>query len=199
MGIALLTRMKVPLQVTFKNMDRSDAVVSRIEERVARLERFYDGIISCRVIVSTPHRRHRLGNLYQLTISVRVPGGELVNHRNPEMAGQHKDIFVTIRDSFDGVQRELENYVRTRRGEVKHLETPPRGHVIRLIYEDGEYGFIETSDGRELYFNSRSVLMNHFDQLQIGTEIRFSEEMGEQGPQASTVEILKQRRRQEAA
>ena len=192
-------RMKVPLQITFKNLNRSDAVLLRIQERVAKLERFYAGIISCRVVVTAPHRRHRMGNLYQVIVDIRVPGEELVVQRNPSLARQHKDIFVAIRDSFVGAQRELEDYVRRRRGEVKHAETPPHGQVVRLVYEDGEYGFIRTSDGRELYFNSRSVLDNHFDQLTVGTEVRFSEEMGEEGPQASTVEMIRQRRNQEVA
>ncbi len=48
---------------------------------------------------------------------------------------------------------------------------------------------IETSDGREIYFHRISVVDNNFDNLAEGDSVHFSEEMGDEGPQASTVHI----------
>jgi cold shock CspA family protein len=66
---------------------------------------------------------------------------------------------------------------------------PPEGRIIRILREEG-YGFIEATDGRELYFHRNSVLDDAFDHLEVGSEVRFAEENGEKGPQASTVRFL---------
>ena len=52
--------------------------------------------------------------------------------------------------------------------------------------EDG-YGFLESPDGRELYFHRNSVLHNEFERLELGDCVTFSEEEGQRGPQASSV------------
>jgi cold shock CspA family protein len=54
----------------------------------------------------------------------------------------------------------------------------------------GGFGFLETKDGREIYFHQNSVLDGKFRQLAPGTRVPFSEEVGEKGPQASTVGVL---------
>ena len=61
-------------------------------------------------------------------------------------------------------------------------------------YPLGGYGFIEAPDGHEIYFDQRSVLDGAFDRLDVGTEVRFSEEAGEKGPQATTVTLAAQHR-----
>src|SRR5205823_4404747 len=42
-----------------------------------------------------------------------------------------------------------------------------------------------------IYFHRNSVVGAGFDRLTLGALVRFSEEMGEKGPQASTVKIMK--------
>jgi cold shock CspA family protein len=71
---------------------------------------------------------------------------------------------------------------------VKAHEGQPTGTVVRLD-ELGEFGFLETSDGREIYFHRNSVL-DGFEHLSVGSRVSFAEEMGEKGPQASTVRLL---------
>jgi cold shock CspA family protein len=66
-------------------------------------------------------------------------------------------------------------------------ETAPHGHVAEL-YPD--YGKIETPDGRLVYFHKNSVVGEDFDHLDLGAEVRFVEEQGELGPQASTVHVI---------
>jgi cold shock CspA family protein len=75
---------------------------------------------------------------------------------------------------------------------VKAHETSPHARVAKLFPEEG-YGFLETPDGREVYFHRNSVKDSGFDRLEIGTEVRFAEESGEQGPQASAVIIVGKR------
>ncbi len=186
--------MQVPLQITFKEVSHSDAVEARIRERVERLDQFYPRIISCRVVVSKTNRHHHTGNLFAIHIDLRVPGEEISVSRDTGLNKAHKDIYVAIRDAFDAIKRGLEDYARRLRRDIKTLEKPPRGHVLRLVRDDGGFGFIQTEDGREIYFNSKSVLNGQYEQLQVGMEVRFSEESGEKGPQASTVELVSSHR-----
>ena len=93
---------------------------------------------------------------------------------------------MVIRDAFDAMKRQLEDYARKRRGKTKKHESSAHGRVLVLIPEEG-YGRIETPDERVIYFHRNSVLDNDFDKLEVGSEVRFVEEMGERGPQASTV------------
>ncbi len=102
---------------------------------------------------------------------------------------------VAIHNAFDEARRALESFVRKRRKEVKRLDQPSRAYVVSL-FQDTEvegYGFIRTDEGRDLYFHSNSVLEGKFHHLQPGVEVRFSEEMGEKGPQASSVELIRRR------
>ncbi len=106
--------MKIPLQVTFRDMSPSDAVESRIREKADKLGRFYDRITGCRVVVEMPQRHKHQGKLHSICIDLTVPGTELVaNHT------QHEDVYVAIRDAFVAITRQLEDYVRRQRGDVK--------------------------------------------------------------------------------
>lgn len=178
--------MKQPLQIVFRNMSPSDAIEADIREKAGRLEHFCSDIVHCRVAVEARHRHHHQGNLYHVRVDVTVPGGEIVASREPSQDHAHEDVYVAIRDAFDAVRRRLEDYVRRRRGQVKHHELPPHGRIAELYPEQG-YGMIATPDGRLVYFHKNSLVDAKFEQLKIGDEVRFAEEMGERGPQASTV------------
>jgi cold shock CspA family protein/ribosome-associated translation inhibitor RaiA len=182
--------MKIPLQITFRNLLSSEAVETTIRERAAKLDLFYDRITSCRVLVEAPHRRHHRGRLYLVRIDMTVPGSEIVVNREPSEHSQHEDLYVAIRDAFDAAGRQLQDYVRLQRGGVKSHEPAPVARVSRLFLQEG-YGFLESPEGREIYFHKNSVVNGSFDELQVGAEAHFTEEPGEKGPQASTVRAVK--------
>jgi len=182
--------MQIPLQITFRDMEPSAAVEAGIREKAAKLDQFYDHIMSCRVMVEAPHGHHHQGNLYQVRIDLTVPEGELlVTREHHHKDHSHEDVYVAIRDAFDAMKRQLEDYARKRRGKVKKHETPAHGRVFSLN-SDEDYGRIETPDERVIYFHRNSVLDNAFDKLEVGSEVRFVEELGERGPQASTVTLV---------
>jgi cold shock CspA family protein len=205
--------MEIPLQVTFRNMPASEAIESNIREKTAKLSALYDGVMSCRVIVEAPHQHHHKGKAYQVRIDLTVPGGEvivnrgskrlkaaklrspelmdkqLVEHHEPSKHAAHEDVYVAIRDAFSAAGRKLQDYVRRRRGKAKSHETPPHGRVSKLFPEQ-DYGFFETPDGREIYFHRNAVLAPGFDRLELGAEVQFAEELGENGPQATSVRVI---------
>ncbi|TAK43940.1 MAG: HPF/RaiA family ribosome-associated protein [Betaproteobacteria bacterium] len=177
--------MQVPLQVTYHDMERSDALDARIRDKAAKLEAFHPHVTSCRVVVEERHRHHHQGKQFTVSIDVRVPGHELVVNRD-----HHEDVYVAVRDAFDAAGRKLEDLVRLQRGEIKAHELPQRGRVVRIYREEG-YGFIETGDGRELYFGRDNVVEPSFEQLVAGTRVQFIEELAGEGRQAKRVSVGK--------
>ncbi|SRR5712692_2658582 len=175
--------MQLPLQITAHDFSLPAGVEAEIREKAAKLDTYYDGIMRCRVTVDALVGHHHRGGPYTVRIDLTVPGTELVVNRQTD-----EDLSVAIRDAFDAMRRRLEDYARHQRGAVKTHETAPHARVSKLFREEG-YGFLETSDGREIYFHSNSVLPPGFFQLEVGTEVRFAEEQGSKGPQASTVII----------
>ncbi|MGE0821885.1 MAG: HPF/RaiA family ribosome-associated protein [Candidatus Binatia bacterium] len=176
--------MELPLEITSHDFALTPAIEADIRERAVKLDSYYERIMRCRVTIEAPVGHHHRGGPFKVTIDLTVPGGELVVNRQ-----QNEDLLVAIRDSFDAMRRRLEDYVRQHRGDVKVHESQPQGRVAKLFPEEG-YGFLESADGREIYFHSNSVLEPGFDKLSIGTEVRFVEEQGAKGPQASTVSFI---------
>ena len=85
--------MQVPLQITFRHMDSSEALAARIRERATELDRFFDRIISCRVAVEQQSARHQQGNLFRVRVDLNVPGREIVVGRDPAARRAHEDPF----------------------------------------------------------------------------------------------------------
>ena len=120
--------MQVPLQISFKNLDRSPTVEAKVRDRVEELEEFFGRIVSCRVVVEAANRRPRQGRLYHVRANVRVPGKEIVVSQDPPQDQAHEDVYVAVRDCFDAVRRQLEDQARRRRGDVKHHEELGEDH-----------------------------------------------------------------------
>ena len=182
--------MPVPLEIVFETMDPSDAVRTRIEREFGKLARFHDRITSCRVVIKAPKKSKRHGGLFETRIHVSLPGGREINvHKNPTADHAHENAYVAIRDAFAAARRQLQETTAKLGGAVKRHETPPHGKIARLFNQEG-YGFIESSDSREIYFHRNSVLDAGFDTLSVGQDVRFAETMGNKGPQASTVHLI---------
>ncbi len=111
--------MQIPLQVTFRGFPHSEAMENRIREKVQKLERYYDKITSCRVMVERTHHKHHKGDLYHVRIDLTVPGKEIVISREHHDNHAYEDAYVAIRDAFQAAARQLEEYARIQRGEVK--------------------------------------------------------------------------------
>jgi cold shock CspA family protein/ribosome-associated translation inhibitor RaiA len=194
--------MILPVQTSFRNMDASAAVAARVQEEADKLDKYFDRITSCRVIVEAPHRHHRRGEPFHIRIELGVPGKELVVtheptlkheeqgewHKHLEVEGPHKDVYVAIRDAFKAMRRRLQDHVRCLRHDVKTHYPAPHAKVSKLFPKEG-YGFIEMPDGREIYFHKNSVLNSSFEHLDIGDLVIFSEEAGDKGPRATTIRL----------
>lgn len=203
--------MQITPSIAFRGFSRSPAVETDVVARLEQLERFYPGIMGCRVLVELAQRHHEAGNRFHVRIDLTVPGEEIVvSHdasaratardaeaeriaRVDEPDPERKHTLVAIHEAFDKARRQLQDYARRQRGTVKQPAKQPRGRVSQLFPVD-EYGYIEAEDGHEVYFHKRSVLSDAFERLAVGSAVSFAEESGDKGPQASTVKLLHSRR-----
>ena len=181
--------MQIPLQITFRDFPPSEMIAGKIRQQVEKLHRFSNRISSCQVLVEAPHQHHRQGNIYHVRIELTVPQGELVINRNPSQNQSHENLYVAIHDAFAVAERQLKSYAAVQRNETKVHEIPAHGRVISLLPEDG-YGFIETSEGHEVYFHQNSLLNCALRDLQLGSEVRLKEHIGDKGLQASSVRLM---------
>ncbi len=176
--------MELPLQITSRNFKLFEDVETKIRNEAEKLNRFYDRIMRCRVVVESPHRHSRQGKQFHIKIHLTLPGGDMIIKREPR-----EDIKVAIRDSFSAARRKLEDFARKQRGDVKHHEEAPQASITSLFPELG-YGFLTTPQNMEVYFHENSVVNSDFNRLKVGMKVRFKEAAGEKGPQASTVAII---------
>jgi len=182
--------MQTPPQVDFQGMSGTPQIQETIAKHVEELEQRWGRITACRVVVKGPGQRHQQGGLYDVHIRLALPDGREVNvGRTPPADKRHSDLTFAIDDAFRHARRQLQDEARRTQGQVKHHEQQPIGAVTQLD-PSGEFGFLQTADGREIYFHRNSVLGNGFSRLRIGSRVAFVEEAGEKGMQASTVRIL---------
>ena len=109
--------MQIPLQITIRDIEHTEALETHIREKAKKLDEFFDHIMSCRVVVEVPHKHHHQGKQFNVRIDIGVPGSEIVvNHDHAA------DVYVALRDAFDAAKRRLEDYARKIRGDVKKHE-----------------------------------------------------------------------------
>lgn len=182
--------MEEPLEITFRGVERTEALEKLIFDEVAGLEKVCDYIISGTVAVEKPHRHPRSGNPFRVRIGIKVPHNpELVVTRESGEGEMHDSLAKVLRNAFKSMRRQLIKLVDRQRNQTKTHPEQQATAVVERLFPDKGYGFLRTIEGREVYFHKNSVLHGDFKRLEIGTGVRYAEEAGRKGPQASTVQI----------
>ncbi len=176
--------MDIPLNITTRDVELPPALEDLIRRRAEKLERHFDHLVACRVVVEGPGRHHQSGGPFKVRLDISVPGDELVVDQQPA-----EDLRSAVQAAFGAAERRVEGFSQLVRGAVKTPERSPTGAVVGL-FPDAGYGFIGAAGGREVYFHRNAVLDDGFGRLSVGTQVRFAEEQGFEGPQASTVEVI---------
>ena len=182
--------METPLQIDFQGMDGTPTVRAAIAKHVDQLEKRFGRVTAGRVVVKAPGGHHRTGGLYEINVRLSLPEGREVNiGHTPQNDERYSHLDFALNDVFKRARRQLQDQVRKLQGQVKAHEGPPIG-IVSELDPLGEFGFIATNDGREIYFHRNSVLNGGFADLKVGTHVTFAEEMGDKGPQATTVKPM---------
>jgi cold shock CspA family protein/ribosome-associated translation inhibitor RaiA len=179
--------MQTPVEIDFQGMATRPDLQDVIAGHVDKLETRYGRLTACRVVLKAPGRHHQTGGLYEVNIRLALPNGREVDvARTAKADERHSDVVFAINDAFKRARRRLQDHVRRMQGHVKEHEGQPIGTISRLD-PSGDFGFLQAADGHEVYFHKNSVLDGTFGRLGVGSRVFFAEEMGEKGPQASTV------------
>jgi ribosomal subunit interface protein len=101
-------------QITLRNIDRSEAMETKVRRSVAKLERLHAGLLRCHVVVESPHQHKHQGRQFVVRLDIKVPDSEIIVNRDHDA-----DPYVALREAFDAAARQLGEYSRKRRGEVK--------------------------------------------------------------------------------
>jgi cold shock CspA family protein len=180
-------------EIIFNAVDRSPWIEDYVADRLYKLERFAQGITRCHVTLRQEQGSHRKGNVYSVTVEVRIPPQhDLVVTKQKEIVDMPTQLPALINAAFGAIERQVKRTAALRRNELKAQVHDGQMHgIVEKIFATDGYGFLRTvDDNREFYFHRNSVLHEDFDQLAVGTEVRFSAEEGDEGPQATTVQIV---------
>ncbi|MFW5846262.1 MAG: HPF/RaiA family ribosome-associated protein [Planctomycetota bacterium] len=183
--------MDVDPVVSFHKMEPDRHLEAEAHERVGRLERFCEHIIAARVTFEKQHD-HRYGDgTYRVRVELTVPPGhDLVVDKTSSDAHDRLDAGSTMRDAMKAMEARLKKLRGKQQGRVKQH---PEQQTTAVVAEIGsDHGFLRTPEQRRIYFHANSVLDPGFAALHVGTGVHFAEEMGEKGPQASSVRITEE-------
>lgn len=186
--------MKVGLEVTYRNVEKTAAIESLIQEKLAKLERLCSYISSCHIAIEKVNDRPSHGSPYRARIDLTLPPShELVADSNPGDTNQFVALDTVIRDAFSKMERQLKAQTRQQReaekSQINHAAQDTTALVTK-IYRDLDYGFIKALDGEDIYFHRNSVIHDDFDRLEVGTGVRYVAVEGEEGLRATTVQIV---------
>ncbi len=184
--------MQVPPEIAFRGLEPTDSLKALILEGIEKLEKIYPNLISCRTVVTDDTPGRHSGHAYRVRLEVGIPKHTvIVDKRDPESV-EHKDVTQAIREAFSVARKRLLEMKERQSGEVKTHDLPPHGRITRLLMDDTgvRYGFLESREGRQVYFHEKALVDLDYDDLEVGDEVRYAEAEGDEGPQASTVARL---------
>ncbi len=186
--------MKVPPEITYRNVDKTGAIATLVDEKIAKLERVCNYINSCQIAIEKDHDRPRGGSPFRVRIDVTVPPNhELVAESSPGEPNQYPKLETVIRDAFSKMERQLKDLSDLQRESSQsknHVAADETAALVTQLFREDGYGFIKSLAGEDIYFHRNSVLHDDFDRIEIGTGVRFAAAEGDKGLQATTVQIV---------
>lgn len=184
--------MQIAPEITYRNLEKTEAINSLIKEKIAKLENFCDYINSCRVVVEKAHQHPDSGSPYKVSINITIPHGrEIAVSHNPDKGKQYPPLEAVIRDAFEAARRQIVGLSTEQKGARKVHPEQEVGAIITKLFPEQGYGFLKAIDtGKEVYFHRNSIVNEDFAELEVGYGVRFKEIQGEMGPQATTVQII---------
>jgi hypothetical protein len=182
-----------PLQITYKDTERSPAFDALIRQRVDALEQLHPRIVGCRVVVEVPYRSARGAKVpLGVTVEVDVPDrGLVVGKDSQDRRAAKEDNTAPLNNAFDAVERQLEKINDVQDRDVKPHASDGKSGMIVQLFPDQNYGFVEVDNSSELYF-TRNAVVGDFSALEVGMMVLVTPatDEGPMGPQASSVRLL---------
>lgn len=181
--------MLVPLEITFRDVPKTEKLEELIRQQAEKLDQHCDHLDSCRVAIEQPSQHAQTFRQLRVRLDMTVaPRHELVVTRDSAGGSTHDSVEALVRDAFHAARRQVQKLKEMQRGKTKTHPEQEVAAVVEKLFED--YGFLRTADDREIYFHKSSLLNAEFEALKIGSGVAFTVEMGDEGPQATSVRII---------
>jgi cold shock CspA family protein/ribosome-associated translation inhibitor RaiA len=188
--------MQVPVEIAFHNMDPVDWAEAEIRARVAKLEKLYPRLTTCRVRVDQRARNAKGTVPPVVRIEMSVPGHKdiVVSHEpdHLQLKYQAPDLRNAINEAFRIAEDRLVSFKEQRQDRSKHGHHDSENQFLGQVADidpNGEFGFLLNKEGGLLYFHRNSMLSGNFETLKRGEEVYYVEEMGDTGPIAAKVRV----------
>ncbi len=173
--------------ITWRNIERSQAVEEIIRKRIAAIEKFCPDAVGLRITLDAPQKRRHAARGFDVRLHLEVPGPDLDVARTVRHGHAADDILQAVNSTFTALEKWIKETRRTMAGqEVKHHPVILHGEIVELEPELG-YGFVRADDGREVYFQKDGLVTGDWSRLELGARLRFREQDGEKGPIAVDV------------
>ncbi|MCF7916753.1 MAG: cold shock domain-containing protein [Candidatus Omnitrophica bacterium] len=183
--------MQKPVEISFRKIARTPEIDALIQEGIGHLERICDYIIGCKIAIEKTQKYQDRGNPYRVRIDLTVPPKhEIVAKREPSRGDMHQPLPGVIHETFEAARGQLRELVQRQRRDVKRHSLQKANGYVKKIYPDQGYGFLTNLKGEDVYFHKNSVLHDDFKRLVEGVGVRYNHEMGQKGPQASSLKIV---------
>lgn len=181
--------MQVPPEIAFRNVEATDDLKELILAGIDKLEDIYPDLISCRTVVADDTPDQRTGNAFRVRLDLSIPGHTLIVDRSDPPSDAPRTVHQAIHDAFEVAERRLKKAKDIQRGDVKPRSLPPHGRITALLQDETgvRYGFLESREGRRIYFQEGALVELDFESLEVGDEVRFAAADGDDGLQASTI------------
>jgi cold shock CspA family protein len=188
--------MQVPLEISFHHIDSSDWAEAEIRARVAKLDKIYKHLISCRVCIELRAKIGTESTPPVVRIELGIPGRhELVVTHEPEYL-YHKfrapDLRNAIHEAFRIAEDQLAEFKQLRQDRTKQVRRAVENQSVGQIAEvnvPDDFGFILTTSGALLYFHRNCVAFGNFDALERGQMVTYVENLSDTGPTATKVRV----------
>lgn len=191
--------MAIPLQLTFRNTDHSEWMVDAVQvelKKLEKLEKYSGQIQNCRVVVEKSNNHHHKANIYHIRVSLNVEGKEIIVSKESGTQSAGRDIHTALKHAFEVIPKKLKKMEiidgsahPAHRKKREYYTVIEHGQIASVFAEDG-FGFLQTPQGSEVYFNKDALVGATFEQLLPGTDVAFAIEAGTEGPVVSWVSAI---------
>lgn len=180
--------MNVPLEVTFRGIEKTAEIEALIRANAEKLEKVCSYVSSCRVVVERDQQHQRMGRPFRVRLDITVPPGkEFAVRRESTEGSLHDPLTLVINEAFKAAARRLKKTVDLQREEIRTVPLKAAQGIISKVFPDDGYGFIAMHDGSELYFHANSLVNGGFERLAPGMAVSFTAVEDANGARASTV------------
>lgn len=112
--------MDVPLEISFRNIEKTKAIEDLIRKKADKLEQICNHLVSCHLAIEKLQQHHKSGNPCRVRIDIRVPPRhELVITCESREGDMHDALNIVLRKAFHTSHRQLQKLLDHQRGKVK--------------------------------------------------------------------------------